>query len=272
MLQDKGTLTSGQAGVFMDWICKLRQFYRYRRNLKKIRTKNHRKKEYLKKQVQFYSQFIKKGDLCFDVGANIGDKTEVFVELGAKVVAVEPQESCWRVIKRRFNNNPDIFIEPVVLAETEGERTLYVDKSPTVSSMSQDWIKAVKQSGRFSDSHKWSYNIQVKSSTLDNLIEKYGVPVFCKIDVEGAELQVLKGLSRPIKHVCLEFISERLESTLACAEHLDSLGNIMFNYYFGESFNFELDKWVGADILKEIFFSMDKKLENYGDMYCSFKL
>jgi FkbM family methyltransferase len=256
----------------MSWTGRIRQLYRYRRNLRKIRAKSPRREKYLEKQCEFYSQFIKKGDLCFDVGANIGDKAEIFLELGAKVVAVEPQESCWRIIRRRFNNNPDMFIEPIVLAEADGEKILHVDKSPTISSISEDWIKTVKESGRFSDSHKWSYKVRVKSSTLDKLISKYGTPVFCKIDVEGAELEVLKGLSRPIKYISMEFISERLENAIACVEHLHHIGDVVFNYYFGESLIFELDKWVGCDDFVKHLESMDKKVENYGDIYCSFSL
>ena len=47
-----------------------------------------------KKTLQFYSPFIQRGDLCFDVGANEGFKTKSFLMLGAKVVAIEPQGVC----------------------------------------------------------------------------------------------------------------------------------------------------------------------------------
>ena len=42
----------------------------------------------------FYSQFIRPGDLCFDVGANKGARAEIFLRLGARVVAVEPLPKC----------------------------------------------------------------------------------------------------------------------------------------------------------------------------------
>ena len=38
--------------------------------------------------VRFYSQFVAPGDVCFDVGANVGNRTRVFLALGATVVAV----------------------------------------------------------------------------------------------------------------------------------------------------------------------------------------
>ena len=40
---------------------------------------------------RFYSSLLKRDDLVFDVGANIGQKTRVFLRLGTRVVAFEPQ-------------------------------------------------------------------------------------------------------------------------------------------------------------------------------------
>ncbi|HRD74433.1 MAG TPA: hypothetical protein PK264_00620 [Hyphomicrobiaceae bacterium] len=38
-----------------------------------------------------YSRFVKPGDLAFDIGAHVGDRTASFLRLGARVVALEPQ-------------------------------------------------------------------------------------------------------------------------------------------------------------------------------------
>lgn len=54
------------------------------------------------KKLQFYSQFIDERELCFDVGANVGSRTEIFVMLGAKVVSVEPQTQCVQKFRRKF--------------------------------------------------------------------------------------------------------------------------------------------------------------------------
>jgi len=53
------------------------------------RTAQHRRE-----LVQFYAQFIHPGDLCFDIGAHTGERARIFLELGARVVCVEPQRSC----------------------------------------------------------------------------------------------------------------------------------------------------------------------------------
>lgn len=248
---------------------KIKQFYRYRRNWRKLQARQSRldpDKDFAG-QINFYSQFISKDDLCFDIGANVGDKTDIFLGLGAKVVAVEPQESCWRVLKRRFNKN--VCIEPVALAGKQGSRTLFVDRSTTISSVSKDWIKAVKESGRFS-SHKWAYKMSVQATTLDALINKYGQPAFCKIDVEGAEFDVLQGLSRSIKVISFEFVRERIEPSLDCIDYLSNLGKAEFNYHLGEAESFALSEWAEGSKVKEILAKMDKKLENFGDIYVRF--
>ncbi len=56
------------------------------------------------KKKRFYSELIKKNDLCFDIGANIGSKSKLFIKTGAKVIAFEPQSSCFEVLTRI--NNP----------------------------------------------------------------------------------------------------------------------------------------------------------------------
>ena len=42
-------------------------------------------------QLKFYSKFIKNRDIVFDVGANVGSRTKIFLNLGADVISYEPQ-------------------------------------------------------------------------------------------------------------------------------------------------------------------------------------
>ncbi len=247
---------------------KLKQYYRYLRNLKKLRSRKYNVRN-CGQEVEFYSQFIKPNELCFDIGANVGDKSEVFLKTGAKVVAVEPQESCWRILKHRFRNH-NLFIEAKAVADKEGESILFVDRSPTISSMSKDWISAVKKSGRFS-THKWAYKITVKTTTLDALIEKYGRPVFCKIDVEGAEWEALKGLSQPLKLISFEFVSERIQAALSCINYLSKLGATEFNYCQGDNVSFALPNWVSHSQMRSVLTTMNKDIYNFGDIYVRFK-
>lgn len=250
----------------MQFFSRVIQYYRFLKTWKKVRSRG--ESDDRAEELRFYSQFLGEGELCFDVGANVGDKCDLFLGLGAKVIAVEPQESCWRVLNRRFKND-NVYIEPVALAEKKGSRTLFVDRSHTLATISQDWINTVKRSGRFS-SHKWAEKMTVQTTTLDVLIEKYGEPVFCKIDVEGAEFETLQGLSQPIKTISLEFVAECINPTLGCIDYLTRLGRAEFNYCLGGSMSFALSNWVDCNKIKAELSTMDKEIDNYGDIYVRF--
>jgi FkbM family methyltransferase len=251
----------------MKIVAKIKELYKAHKHWKKVQRKKEHFLSQIKAQLAFYKQFIRPGDLVFDVGANVGDKTAVFLELGARVVAVEPQESCWRVLKKRFRHPmSDVTIVSQALAEKEGVISLYVDKSATISSTNNGWIKAVKKSGRFS-SHKWDKKIEVKTTTLDHLIKEYGKPRFCKIDVEGAESEVLKGLSVLIDCISFEFVPERIEKTIECIEKLSSIGTFQYNLCFGEAECFELPKSISDAEMKNYLLKMEPILTNYGDIY-----
>jgi FkbM family methyltransferase len=251
----------------MNLLTKIRELYKAHKNWRRVKKKQARFRESLQVQLAFYKQFLSEGDIVFDIGANVGDKVAVFLEAQTKVVAVEPQESCWRVLAKRFKNEKEkVVIVPSAVAEKEGTITLYIDKSTTISSTSQEWIDAVKKSGRF-PSHKWADKSRVKATTLDCLIKDYGKPRFCKIDVEGAEAEVLKGLSRPIDCLSFEFVPEKIEKTIECIDRLAVIGDYRYNFCFGEAEHFELPDSISASEMKAYLVKMENKIVNFGDIY-----
>ena len=129
--------------------------------------------QYQQDMLAFYSQFINKGDLCFDVGANLGNRTEIFLRLGATIVAIEPQDICIRQLKRKYRKKSEVILIQKVLGKEEGEGKLMISNAHTISSMSKEWVNSVKASGRFS-SYRWNKTVTVTMTTLDKLIEKYG--------------------------------------------------------------------------------------------------
>jgi ubiquitin len=92
-------------------------------------------------RVRFYSQFIKKGDLCFDIGANLGTRTEAFRRLGATTIAVEPQDVCVASLKRRWGKDKKVRIVQKAVGAQEGEITLAIcTKDNEKSSCSAEWM------------------------------------------------------------------------------------------------------------------------------------
>jgi FkbM family methyltransferase len=199
-----------------------------------------------RRMARFYSQFIARGDLCFDVGAHTGERTSLFLELGANVVAVEPQRACFEVLKKKFSHNRKVVLVGKGLAAKCGfGRMSICEKSPVLSTLSDRW----RTEGRFSAAHgfDWNRTETIELTTLDELIRTHGCPSFCKIDVEGYEAQVLRGLSQPIKHLSFEFCAEMLDQTRIGVAHLQGLGPYRFRFLPNEPQVNPNAPWLDAD-------------------------
>ncbi|MHB9028912.1 MAG: FkbM family methyltransferase [Candidatus Latescibacterota bacterium] len=227
------------------------------------RTPAYKRRE--QEMLRFYSRFIREGDLCFDVGANAGSRTALFLALGARVVAVDPQPSCLRTLRKRFSGNPMVSIVPKALGAEEGEAELLVSDVSTISTLSREWVESSRQGGRF-HAYRWNGKVTVPVTTLDRLVEEYGVPAFCKIDVEGYEAQVLAGLSRPVSAASFEFVPEFLENALVSISHLVKAGVTRFNYSLGESMSLALSQWVSEAEIADILRSITDR-DAWGDVY-----
>jgi FkbM family methyltransferase len=87
---------------------------------------------------------------------------------------------------------------------------IHTGNAHTLGSMSTDWIEKVQKASFFPGCY-WDREEVVQTTTLDALIDQFGVPDFCKIDVEGFEFEVLRGLSRPVGTISREYTSGVLE-------------------------------------------------------------
>lgn len=201
----------------------------------------------------------------FDVGANVGNRTSVFVALGAKVVAVEPQPHCVRRLQEAFGASGVIVVSKA-LGAREGEAEMMMSTIDTISSLSREWIEKVRNSGRFS-LYEWPHRLKVEVTTLDALIASYGRPSFCKIDVEGYEYEVLQGLSQPIEALSFEFTPEAIEPALRCIDYLARLGDYRFNYSLLETLELALPEWIGAAEVKERIKGWNGSIRIFGDVY-----
>ena len=193
---------------------------------------------HLKRRLRFYQRFIKPGSMVFDIGANIGNRTSIFSRLGANVVAVEPQAKVFSYLKRRFKNDPRVILVQAALGDSETWTEIRVSRSHVFSSISHEWIDIVKN-GRLRDV-RYAGSEKVRMTTLDKLIDTYGVPSFCKIDVEGYELNVIKGLHTQIESLSFEFTREMKQNTIRAIEYLDLLSKYRYNISFADSMRFEL--------------------------------
>jgi FkbM family methyltransferase len=170
------------------------------------------------RERRLFRRFVRPGDLVFDIGANIGDKTTAFRSHHARVVCVEPDARNLATLRTRFIDDAQVQIVPAGAGATSGTATFY--PSPD-SSRSTFAIDAMQQLG---DGCAFEPGIDTPITTLDTLIATYGVPSFVKIDVEGFELSVLRGLHQPVPLLSFEFHGELFGDLTACLTRLEQIG------------------------------------------------
>lgn len=191
--------------------------------------------------TRLYASLVKPGDLVFDVGAHTGAMADLLLSLGAKVVCIDPQPACVEVLKAKYSGRPEVVLEPVGVGSAPGELEFSICKEgPQASTFSEKW-----RQGRFASLH-FDEKVKVPVTTLDALIAKHGVPVFCKIDVEGYEKEVLLGLSRRIRFLSFEFTKENLADAAAGMRHLESIASMRFNVSLYNRYRLALPRWVPA--------------------------
>jgi FkbM family methyltransferase len=215
---------------------------------------------------RFYAQFVSPGDLVFDLGAHAGNRTRAFAAMGCRVVAVEPQPDFARLLRTLFARSPDVEVIEAAVGSEPGHSSLLVsDRTPTVSTIAAPWHEARAREPDFSRV-QWNRRIDVETTTLDVLIERFGMPAFVKIDVEGAEPSVLSGLSRPVRSLSFEYLPRALEYARACAARLGALGLYQFNWSSGESYRLAAEQWMTGTELSAALETADAQ-RRPGDVY-----
>lgn len=212
-----------------------------------------------------YRQFVKSGDLVFDVGAHLGNRTRAFAALGCQVVAVEPQPHVAAVLRRLTRRLTKVRIVERALASEPGHAKLSVsERTPTVSTIDTEWREARRRESDFGGVD-WNASIEVQTTTLDTLVKAYGVPAFIKIDVEGGELGVLRGLSRAVPALSFEFLPAAFDAAEACVRQVEKLGPYQFNWSIAESSALAHAEWTdGTTLLRELRQSGSPR---HGDIY-----
>jgi FkbM family methyltransferase len=196
--------------------------------------------------TQIYAPFIRPGDLCFDIGAHLGDRIRAWSRLGARVVALEPHPGLMAWLRRWYGQKENIVLLEQAAGARPGTAELWISRlTPSISTLSYEWMTTVQKSRGFSGA-RWEEQVSVSVTTLDALIAQYGKPAFCKIDVEGGEHDVLRGLSQPLPALSFEYIPAVVETALRCLERLRELGEYEYNWRVSEFPRLRSPGWLSA--------------------------
>jgi FkbM family methyltransferase len=213
-----------------------------------------------------HAQFVRPGDLAFDIGCHVGDRTASLLRLGCEVVAVEPQPLLLRALRASFGTNPRLRLVEAAVDAREGEIVLHLNTAnPTVATVSEAFIGAAAGAAGW-EGQRWDERIRVPTTTLDALIHRYGRPAFVKIDVEGHEASVLAGLSQPLPALSFEFTTIQREVARACVARLRALGEWRYNAALGESQGLLFESWVSEQAIEKWLDSLPHAA-NSGDIY-----
>lgn len=195
---------------------------------------------------RFYGSLIKPGNLCFDIGAHVGNRTAAWLRIGARVVVVEPQAHLMAWLRRLYGRSTAVVLVESAVAAAPGTAILRHDpRNPTVSTLSDEWIHAVRRDASF-DKVRWRAAETVSVTTLDALIAAHGTPIVCKIDIEGYEAEALRGLSQPLPIISFEYIPAAIGVAADCLFELSRLGEYRYNWFVGESHRWASPEWLEA--------------------------
>jgi FkbM family methyltransferase len=171
------------------------------------------------------------------------------------VVAVDPDEANQEILREKFlsyrvQSKPVVIVGKAV-SDTDRVETFWMDgPGSALNTLSRKWVDTLRLGPRRSpsalDTQEFKGRKQVETTTLDQLISVQGLPFFVKIDVEGYEVPVLRGLHRPVPYLSFEVnLPEFRAEGLQCVELLRGLAREgRFNYAFGNECRLAMDSWV----------------------------
>ena len=182
-------------------------------------------------EAKIMEEKIETGNIVVDIGANIGLHTLNMARIvgnTGQVFAFEPDPSNFEILKKnvKINNYKNIILEQKAVGDKHGRATLYQSDNPINHRIFPQIERATNQ-------------VQVELTNLDNyfdsdMIDKIN---FIKIDVEGMEFGVLKGMKNILKNnkkikILFEFVpKDTIEAGFIPIELLDYLTSNGFKLY-----------------------------------------
>jgi len=204
--------------------------------------------------TNYVKKIIKEGDVVLDIGANMGYFTLIFAKLvgdKGKVFAFEPEPNNFSLLKKNVevNGYTNVILENKGLSHENKITKLYLSKG----NVGQHRIYKSKYTGEDF--------VLIKTTSIDNYFQKDPISEkisFIKMDVEGSEYGVLKGMkslldkNKPIT-IMLEFIP-------TCIREFGTNPKDLLNFLVEQHFEFNLinDEEKKIEKLTDLNFLLEK--------------
>jgi FkbM family methyltransferase len=162
---------------------------------------------------------VEKGDIFIDIGAHIGKYSIPLSKIASRIVAVEPDPDNYECLKRNVETNRIRNITTVnMLAWKEDTTVKFYLTDKKGGGTTKEGLPLRTYVGRY---------LELQAETMDNMLKSLGISEvdWIKIDVEGAEYEVLKGLRETLSkckpHIIAEIMKPNLKKVLALMDDLD---------------------------------------------------
>ena len=184
------------------------------------------------------------------------------------MIAIEPNPACIEIIRRNGAKSisaQSLVVVPSAIGASSGRLVLNLfEGANTISSGSEDFKAAALAAGQ-----KSSGAIEVEKTTLDDLVNRFGMPDFIKIDVEGMDAEVMQGLSKRPKLLSFEFNQNPgvWPNSLLCICEAKRLGFTQANITGSRSSGFVFTSWVDLTDLEHSIRNAFPAGNKYGDVF-----
>lgn len=161
------------------------------------RQERNQRNAHAKGLLQGICSMLKPGDVVLDCGANVGDVTGPLAETGAHVHAFEPDPYAYKKLEGKFSNIANVTLHNAAVGATSGTvrlmRATNFDDNPKAGSVKSTIVPGAN---RINEAEGQGFEVTLISlpDFIRTTLSEYGEIAFLKMDVEGAELELLEAL------------------------------------------------------------------------------
>lgn len=175
--------------------------------------------------------------LILDIGCNVGEWIRSNYKPETRFVGIDANPEVCEKAKENLSDLDNVTILNLLVGEKSGYEDFYISELPEVSTASKKWIDTSRHEV------EWGSPVKISTITLETLVNVYGMPEFTKIDVEGYEFQVIKGIKSPIGMLSFEFSDEMKKETIEAIKHLYEIGYQEFSWMHGDEYTYRPEEW-----------------------------